>query len=345
MRRLPVALLGATGIVGQQYVLLLADHPWFEIAYLAASDRSIGATYQEAVAGRWIPSLPLPQKIAEMRLGSIDRVPLHCKIAFSAASGPNIPALEQALASRGVGVVSHASAHRHCTEIPVIIPEINPHHLAILPEEGGWIVAKPNCSIQSYLLPLAPLHDRFGIRKIHVTTLQALSGGGLDQLGMTGNVIPYIAGEEEKSEQEPLKIMGEVRDGQIVPTSAFAISAHCNRVPVLDGHLACVSVAFAHKPTREEILEIWRTFRGAPQELNLPTAPSQPIHYFDALDRPQPQNDCHLERGMAVSVGRLRHCPLLDFRFVALSHNAIRGAAGGALLTAELLLASRRDIR
>lgn len=337
--RIPVALWGATGVVGQRYALLLAGHPWFELVYLAASEQSVGKRYAEAVAGRWLPSAPIPPAIADLRIHRLDPSDLklaNCALLFSAAGEV---ADEEAAAQKGLGVISHLSAQRMREDIPLIIPEINGDHLDLLPLQQrrrgwpGWVVAKPNCSIQSYLLPLYALHKHYPVARVQVTTLQALSGGGLQAMGMRENVIPYIRGEEEKCEQEPLKILGQIIGERVEPAVSPTISAQCNRVPVVDGHLATVSVEFTgSKPSEEEIVALWKGFPG----LSLPTAPLQPIHCFRELDRPQPLLDVDLERGMAISVGRLRPCSILDYRFVGLSHNAVRGAAGGGLLIAEL---------
>lgn len=337
--KIPVALWGATGVVGQRYALLLAGHPWFELVYLAASEQSVGKRYSEAVAGRWLPSAPIPTSIADLpihRLDPADPKLANCALLFSAAGEV---ADEEGAAARGLRVVSHLSAQRMREDIPLIIPEINGDHLDLLPLQQrkrgwpGWIVAKPNCSIQSYLLPLYALHKHYPVARVQVTTLQALSGGGLQAMGMRENVIPYIHGEEEKCEREPLKILGRIVGDGIELAASPAFSAQCNRVPVVDGHLATVSVEFAAaKPSEEEILSLWENFPG----LSLPTAPIQPIHCFREPDRPQPLLDVDLERGMAISVGRLRPCPILHYRFVGLSHNAVRGAAGGGLLIAEL---------
>lgn len=338
MKKIPVALWGATGVVGQRYALLLDNHPWFELVYLAASEQSVGKRYSEAVAGRWLPSAPIPTSIADLpihRLDPADPKLANCPLLFSAAGEV---ADEEEAAHRGLGVISHLSAQRMRDDIPLIIPEINGDHLDLLPLQQrkrgwrGWIVAKPNCSIQSYLLPLYALHRHYPVARVQVTTLQALSGGGLQAMGMRENVIPYIGGEEEKCEREPLKILGRIINEKIELAPSPTFSAQCNRVPVVDGHLATVSVEFISKPSEEEILSLWEQFPG----LALPTAPVRPIHFFREPDRPQPLLDVDLERGMAISVGRLRPCPLFDYRFVALSHNAVRGAAGGGLLIAEL---------
>ena len=315
MRRIGVGILGATGHVGQQYQRLLKDHPWFEVTFLASS------------------------KNAE----DVATAKKSCSFVFSAMSNEGAKLYEELYASQGLPVVSNASCHRMSSDVPMLIAEVNPSHMALIPFqqknrnwERGFIVTKPNCSLQSYMIPLAPLHERFGVEKIMVTTLQAVSGAGypgVSSLDIVDNIIPYIGGEEEKSENEPRKIWGKVTNGAIVINETISISAHCNRVPVLDGHMACVSVKFREKPTREEILELWNHFPG----LDLPTAPKTPIIYREECDRPQTRHDRDAQGGMAVTVGRLRECPLFDYRFVALSHNTVRGAAGGGILNAELL--------
>lgn len=310
MRKISVGILGATGVIGQHYVSLLQNHPWFEITCLAASTAS--DSYEEVVRDRWHQTRPIPKGY---QLTTLDTFK-PCELVFSAL--PNHLAKEYEPRQRGT-VISSASCHRKSS--PIIIPEINPHHLG-----KSKIIAKPNCAIQSFLLPLAPLHKRAQIRSLSVTTLQAISGAGnsaMTSQAIQDNVIPYIEGEESKIESEPLKILD----------AHFPISAACNRVPVLHGHLVCVSVSFNKKLTREEILKIWRE----PSTLRLPSAPQFPVIYTEDPERPQPTLDRDTEGGMSVTVGRLRPCPLLDWRFVALSHNAIRGGAGGGILIAEQL--------
>lgn len=351
MNRVPVGILGATGMVGQQYMQLLADHPWFEVCFLASSEHSAGKSYAEAVSGRWHLDAPLPVRCQNMTIHPIDdigRAKKSCLFVFSAISNDAAKIYEERYAENGIPVISNAAYHRKSGDVPVLIPEVNPDHAQIIPAQQknrgwnkGFIVAKPNCSLQSYMIPLSPLHQRFKVRKLVITTLQAVSGAGypgVSSLNMIDNVIPYIANEEEKSEQEPLKIWGHIQDGSILPASNIAISAHCNRVPVLDGHLACVSVVFEEKPERQEILSLWQNFQGLPQQWQLPSAPKAPIVYREECDRPQPRHDKGAGSGMSVTVGRLRDCPVFDFRFAALSHNTIRGAAGGGILNAELLM-------
>ncbi|MGE5195900.1 MAG: aspartate-semialdehyde dehydrogenase, partial [Anaerolineae bacterium] len=279
MNKVAVGILGATGIVGQQYVQLLADHPLFEIAFLTASSRNSGKTYREAVAGRWRGLGPTPEKVFNLPVYGVDdikRASSLCRFVFSALDTDTAKVYEQLYASKGLPVISNTSAHRLDPDVPLLIPEINPHHLAMIPLqkkrrgwENGFIVAKPNCSLQSYLMPLAPLHETFKIRKIIVTTMQSVSGGGypgVASLDIHDNIIPYIPNEEEKSEKEVLKILGRVAEDRFAQEEDLIISAHCNRVPVLDGHLACVSVGFEKKPTLEQILSVWEEFRGLPQQ-------------------------------------------------------------------------------
>ena len=350
MAKLKVGVLGATGMVGQSYIALLKDHPWFEVSFLAASERSAGKRYEEAVEGRWHFGKDIPEEVRGLLVHSIEEMGearKTCDFVFSALDTAVAKEWEERYAEAGVPVVSNSSAHRWDEDVPMIIPEINPDHLKIIPiqrKKRGWdrgfIAVKPNCSLQSYLIPLFPLHKEFTLKAVIVTTMQAISGAGypgVASFDIIDNIVPYIRGEEEKSEREPRKILGRIEGDLIVEEKGIAISAHCNRVPVIDGHLACVSVAFESKPTREEILEIWREFRGVPQELSLPFAPEQPIIYQEEVARPQPRLDRDKGKGMAVTVGRLRECNVLNYRFVALSHNTIRGAAGGGILIAELL--------
>lgn len=346
MKKIPVGILGATGRVGQQYVQLLSEHPWFEIRFLASSEQSAGKSYEEAIFGR--EHLPIPSPLLKQPVRFIDQIEeakQACRLCFSALSNEAAKVYEEKYAANGLPVISNAGYHRKSADVPILIPEINAHHCDLIPLqqknrnwEKGFIVCKPNCSLQSYMLPLAPLHSRFIVEKIIVTTLQAVSGAGypgVSSLDMIDNIIPYIAQEEEKTEQEPLKIWGSIQGNFLQPARDITIAAHCNRVPVLDGHLACVSVKFAHKPKKEEILALWKDFKG---NTSLPSQPEFPVIYREECDRPQPRQDRHAGNGMSVTCGRLRECPLLDFRFVALSHNTIRGAAGGGILNAELLV-------
>ncbi|MFH1590723.1 MAG: aspartate-semialdehyde dehydrogenase [archaeon] len=345
-----VGILGATGMVGQQYISLLEKHPWFSVAWVAASERSAGKSYADAVAGRWHVAGEMPQSVKGLIVQPISAVSdaaASCDFVFSALDSPIAKEWEHQYAAAGIPVVSNASTHRHDPDVPMLIPEINHDHTDIIPVQQkargwgkGFIAVKPNCSLQSYLTPLFALHDAFGVKDVIITTLQAVSGSGhpgVSSFDVIDNVIPYIGGEEEKSEREPMKILGRITDGQIVPASGISIAAHCNRVGVIDGHLACVSVRFEKKPTREEILSAWESFSSLPQEKKLPSAPPQAIIYNNEPDRPQPRLDRYNGRGMAVTVGRLRECPVFDWRFSGLSHNTIRGAAGGGILNAELL--------
>lgn len=354
IKKIGVGILGCTGIVGQQYAVLLQDHPFFELSFLAASKDSSGKSYGEALLEKKRALESLPRSFLQMPVEIIDAVDQacqRCSFVFSAMSGEVAGTYEKLYASAGLPVISNASSHRMDPDVPLLIPEINPNHLEILPEQQkkrgwkkGFIVTKPNCSLQSYLIPLFPLHRLFGLKKVLLTTLQAVSGAGYPGVScwdMMDNIIPYIPDEEEKTEREPLKILGAVHreQGVILPKEGIAIGAHCNRVSVIDGHTACVSVQFERRPKREEILETWRGFKGLPQELSLPSAPEQVIVYRNENNRPQPRLDREEGKGMAVTVGRLRECPVFDFRFVALSHNTLRGAAKGGILNAELLYA------
>jgi len=355
-RKINVGVLGATGMVGQNYLRLLQNHPWFEVVYLAASPNSAGKRYAEAVAGRWHMSENIPEKYRDMIIedaGQIDRASGQCSLVFSAVELDKkaILALESEYAARGLAVVSNNSAHRGTEDVPVMVPEINPQHLEIIPQQQkqrgwnkGFLVVKPNCSIQSYMLPIyALIQAGYPIEKMIVTTLQALSGAGYPgpaAIDLVDNIIPFISGEEEKSEIEPKKILGKIVNGKIVADESIKISAHCNRVAATDGHTACASIQFAgKKPEMEEIVRIWKKFSALPQELKLPSAPLPPIIYRDEPDRPQPRRDRDAGNGMAVTVGRLRKCNVFDYRFVGLHHNTVRGAAGGSILTAELLVA------
>jgi aspartate-semialdehyde dehydrogenase len=349
-KKIRVGVLGATGWVGQQYVSLLENHPFFELTFLAASPDSKGKTYGQVLCEKGLSfrentfnSYPI------FGVEEVQRAQESCDLVFSAISGPQAKDQECAYAEAGFAVVSNTSAHRLESDIPLIIPEINSDHLTIIPfqqKKRGWkrgfIVAKPNCSLQSFLIPLFPLHQVAGVRKLSITTLQAISGAGypgVSSLDIIDNVIPYIGGEEEKTEKEPLKILGTIQEGAIFSLDSLKISAHCNRVPVLDGHTVCVSVELEKTMSQEEILFHWRTFQSKPQSLRLPSAPTSPILYREERDRPQPRWDRDAGDGMSVTVGRLRPCPLFDYRFTGLSHNTLRGAAKGAILNAELLKA------
>ena len=349
-----VGIVGATGMVGQRFTLLLEHHPWFQVTCLAASARSAGKPYREAVEGRWaFKDRPIPANVADMTVldaAQVEEVASRVDFVFCAVDmkKEEIRALEETYAKAEVPVVSNNSAHRWTDDVPMVVPEMNPEHLAVIPAQRarlgtrrGFIAVKSNCSIQSYAPALHPLMQ-FGIEKVLVCTYQAISGAGKTferWPEMVDNLIPYIGGEEEKSEQEPLKVWGKVEDGKIVKAAGPAITAQCLRVPVSDGHTAAVFVTFRNKPSMEEIRETWKNFKGRAQELELPSAPKQFLHYFEEPDRPQARLDRDLEGGMAISLGRLRPDTQYDYKFVGLSHNTLRGAAGGAVLLAELLCA------
>ncbi|MCL2209552.1 MAG: aspartate-semialdehyde dehydrogenase [Treponema sp.] len=359
MSKIPVGILGATGMVGQQYITLLNDHPWFDVRYVAASPRSAGKKYEEAVAGRWQLSKTYAPHVGSIKVEDANDVSCavsafkkkKCAFVFSALEmgKDETSALEEAYAAAGIPVISNASAHRWTPDVPVLIAEVNPHHTDIIPMQqkkrgwkNGFIVVKPNCSIQTYMIPLhALVQAGFLIKKIIVTTMQAVSGAGypgVPSLDTIDNLIPYIGGEEEKSEMEPLKIFGTILNEEIQNAVMPKISACCNRVPLTDGHTACVSLAFGlKKPSIEEIKKVWASYKGLPQENNFPMAPKQPIVYREENNRPQPRKDRDTDKGMAVVIGRLRPCNVFDIRFTALSHNTVRGAAGGGILNAELL--------
>ena len=354
MKNYNVAVIGATGMVGQRFLLLLENHPWFHVKALAASPSSAGKKYRDAVAGRWAMTSPVPEPFADMTVfdaeKDIDKIAAAADFVFCAVNmkKEDIRALEEKYAKAEVPVISNNSAHRSTPDVPMIIPEINAGHAAViaaqkkrLGTERGFIAVKSNCSLQSYVPALHPLL-KYGVKCAAVCTYQAISGAGktFDRMPeIVDNVIPYIGGEEEKSELEPLKIWGRVEGGKIVNASAPKITAQCLRVPVSDGHTAAVFVSFENKPSKEEILRAWENFAGKPQELGLPSAPKKFLHYFEENDRPQAKLDRMLENGMAVSLGRLREDILFDYKFVCLSHNTLRGAAGGAVLMAELLAA------
>jgi aspartate-semialdehyde dehydrogenase len=351
--RLKVGVLGATGMVGQRFLLLLAEHPWFEVAAVAASPGSAGKPYAEAVQGRWTMPTPIPSAVAGMIVADasdVARVASSVDFVFCAVDmAKDLTAkLEEDYARAETPVISNNSAHRWTPDVPMMLPEINSDHAVIIESQRrrlgtrrGFMAVKPNCSIQSYVPAIHPLRS-FGPQRLAVCTYQAVSGAGKTLAGwpeMVDNVIPFIKGEEEKSEQEPLKIWGTIRDGKIEKATAPAITAQCLRVPVSDGHMAAVFVAFERKPSREQILSAWQEYAGRPQALNLPSAPRPFLHYFEDETRPQTRLDRDLGHGQAVSIGRLRPDAVFDWRFVALSHNTVRGAAGGAVLTAELLSA------
>ncbi|MDR3276569.1 MAG: aspartate-semialdehyde dehydrogenase [Treponema sp.] len=366
MTKIPVGVLGATGMVGQQYIALLADHPWFELRYVAASPRSAGKRYAEAVAGRWnatVKNIPSPAELGVWGLvvedandlgrarAAVQRGDLAFVFSAVELGKDETRALEAAYAAAGIPVVSNNSAHRWTPDVPMLIAEVNPGHTDIIPiqqKNRGWdrgfIVVKPNCSIQSYMTPVwALIQAGYGVRRLVVTTMQAVSGAGypgVPSLDIIDNIVPYIGGEEEKSEEEPLKILGSIAGGRIEAAREPVISVHCNRVPVSDGHTACVSLEFGgRKPSLDEIKSIWSGFSALPQELGLPMAPERPIIIREEADRPQPRKDRDADKAMAVTLGRVRPCKVFDIRFTALSHNTVRGAAGGGILNAELLKA------
>ena len=355
MKKLKVGVIGGTGMVGQRFVSLLAEHPWFELTVIAASARSAGKTYAEAVGSRWAIEVPMPEKaktiVVKNAVEDAEAIAAEVDMVFSAVDmkKEEIKALEERYAKLECPVVSNNSAHRWTPDVPMVVPEINPEHLAVIPAQRkrlgtkrGFIAVKSNCSLQSYVPALHPLKDEFGLSKVLVCTYQAISGAGktFDTWPeMVDNVIPFIGGEEEKSEQEPMKLWGKVADDHIETAVAPSVTAQCLRVPCSNGHMAAVFASFDKKPTEEQILERWEKFSGRPQELGLPSAPKQFIHYFAEDNRPQTKLDRNLEGGMAVSVGRLRPDTQYDYKFVCLSHNTLRGAAGGAVLLAELLCA------
>jgi len=350
-----VGIVGATGMVGQRFVTLLENHPWFKLTTLAASGRSAGKTYEDAVGSRWAMTTPMPESVKKMVVldaAKVEEVASQVDFIFCAVNMPKaeIKALEEAYAKAECPVVSNNSANRFTPDVPMVVPEINADHIEIIPAQRkrlgtkrGFIAVKSNCSLQSYVPALHPLMKEFGVNKALVCTYQAISGAGktFDRMPeIVDNVIPYIGGEEEKSEQEPLKIWGKVEDGKIVNAAEPHFTAQCIRVPVSNGHMGAVFMRFADKaPSKEEILKVWANFSGEPQKLALPSAPKQFLHYFTEDNMPQTKFQRDLEGGMAVSIGRLREDTQYDYKFVCLSHNTLRGAAGGAVLLAELLCA------
>ena len=348
-----VGIIGSTGMVGQRFATLLENHPWFKVVVLAASPRSAGKTYQEAVGKKWVMTTPIPEEMKDIVVmdatADIEKIAEKVDFVFCAVDmkKDEIKALEEKYAKAEVPVVSNNSAHRFTPDVPMVVPEINASHLEIIDSQRkrlgtkkGFIAVKSNCSIQSYVPALSPLKDKFGIKQVLACTYQAISGAGKTfetWPEMVDNLIPYIGGEEEKSEQEPLKVWGTIQNGEIVKATSPLITTQCLRVPVSDGHTAAVFVTFENKPSKEEILQAWAEFKGEPQELELPHAPKQFIHYFEEDNRPQAKLDRMIEGGMAVSVGRLREDTMFDYKFVCLSHNTLRGAAGGGVLLAELL--------
>lgn len=355
MKKYKVGVVGGTGMVGQRYVLLISEHPWFELTVIAASGRSAGKTYEEAVAGRWAMDAPVPDCAKALTVldaaADMDKIVAEVDFIFSAVDmkKDEIVALEEAYAKRECPVVSNNSACRWTPDVPMVIPEINPEHIQVIESQRkrlgtrhGFIAAKSNCSIQSYVPALHPLRAEFGLKSVLACTYQAISGAGKTferWPEMVDNCIPYIGGEEEKSEREPMKVWGTLENGVIVPAASPAITSQCLRVACSDGHMAAVFASFDRKPSKDQIIDNWANFKGRAQVLNLPTAPKQFIHYFTEDNRPQTRLDRGLENGMAISVGRLREDSQYDYKFVCLSHNTLRGAAGGAVLLAELLCA------
>ncbi len=342
MNRIPVGILGATGSVGQKFVDLLQNHPWFEIAALAASERSAGKRYGDSV--NWIQQTSLSSNIASMKIQHCEP-DLSCRIVFSGLDSSVAGEVETNFANAGYFVFSNSKNHRMDADVPLLVSEINSDHLQLLESQSykGAILTNPNCSATGLVMALKPLLDRFGLEAVHVVTMQALSGAGfpgVSSLSILDNVIPFISGEEEKIEIEPLKILGKHENGSIHNLN-LKISAQCNRVSVFDGHTECVSVKLSRTASEEEIIREWNEFSGEPQKLKLPSAPERPIHYLDAKDAPQARLHRNVEKGMAVTIGRLRPCSLFDYKFVLLSHNTIRGAAGGAILNAELIVKKR----
>ncbi|HKM34362.1 MAG TPA: aspartate-semialdehyde dehydrogenase [Lachnospiraceae bacterium] len=351
--KLRVGILGGTGMVGQRFISLLENHPWFEVTTIAASPRSAGKTYEEAVGGRWKMDTPIPEQVKKMmvmNVNDVEHVAALVDFVFSAVdmSKEEIKEIEEAYAKTETPVVSNNSAHRWTPDVPMVIPEINPEHMKVIEFQKkrlgttrGFIAVKPNCSIQSYA-PVLTAWKEFEPVEVVATTYQAISGAGktfMDWPEMIENVIPYIGGEEEKSEKEPLRIWGEIKDGVIVPATTPVITCQCIRVPVLNGHTAAVFVKFRKKPTKDELISKLVDYIGLPQELELPSAPKQFIQYLEEDNRPQVKLDVDFENGMGISVGRLREDTVYDWKFVGLSHNTVRGAAGGAVLCAELLKA------
>ena len=352
-QKLKVGILGGTGMVGQRFISLLENHPWFEVVAIAASPRSAGKTYEEAVGGRWKMHKAMPEavkNIVVMNVNEVEKVASTVDFVFSAVdmSKDEIKAIEEAYAKTETPVVSNNSAHRWTPDVPMVVPEINPEHMKVIDFQKkrlgttrGFVAVKPNCSIQSYA-PVLTAWKEFEPYEVVATTYQAISGAGKtfkDWPEMECNIIPYIGGEEEKSEKEPLRIWGEIKDGVIEPATSPVITCQCIRVPVLNGHTAAVFVKFKKNPTKEQLIEKLVNFKGAPQELELPSAPKQFIQYLEEDNRPQVALDVNYEKGMGISVGRLREDTVYDWKFVGLSHNTVRGAAGGAVLCAELLKA------
>ena len=352
-QKLRVGILGATGMVGQRFISLLEDHPWFEVVTVAASARSAGKTYEEAVGGRWKMDTPMPEAVKKLivaNVNEVEKVASGVDFVFSAVdmTKDEIRKIEEDYAKTETPVVSNNSAHRWTPDVPMVIPEVNIDHFDVIADQKtrlgttrGFLAVKPNCSIQSYA-PCLAAWEEFGPKEVVATTYQAISGAGKtfkDWPEMVENIIPYIGGEEEKSEQEPLRVLGHVENGQIVKAETPKITCQCVRVPVLNGHTAAVFINFAEKPTKEQLIEKLVNFKGFPQEAELPSAPKQFIQYLEEDNRPQVKLDVDYERGMGISIGRLREDTMFDYKFIGLSHNTVRGAAGGAVLCAEALTA------
>jgi len=340
--KIPVGILGATGMVGQRFVQMLERHPWFEVAWLAASDRSEGRSYGEAA--RWKMKTPMPPDVAKMKISPATPEGAT-KIIFAALDASIAAEMEPRFANAGCIVVTNSSALRMQSDVPLVIPEVNPDHIQMIEcqgwrkKSGGFVVTNPNCSAIGLVMALKPLQNEFGLKTVMAVTMQAVSGAGypgVASLDILGNVVPYIPKEEEKMEEETRKLLGRLNGAGVIPAD-FKMSAHCNRVAVEDGHIESVSVQLREKARPEEIISAWNKFRSLPQELKLPSAPEQPVRYTESADRPQPRYDVDAGNGMTATVGRLRTCGVLDWKFTVLSHNTIRGAAGAALLNAELL--------
>ena len=355
MKNYKVGIVGATGMVGQRFMTLLENHPWFDVVVLAASSRSAGKTYEDAIGAKWCMDTPLPEKYKKMVIkdaeNDIEEIASMVDFIFCAVNmkKDEIKALEEKYAKHECPVVSNNSAHRFTEDVPMVVPELNPEHIDIIPAQRnrlgtkrGFIAVKSNCSLQSYVPALFPLHEKYGVKDVLVCTYQAISGAGKTfetWPEMNDNVIPFIGGEEEKSEKEPLKLWGKIEGNKIALSDKPNFTAQCIRVPVSNGHLGAVFVNFDSKPSKEEMISIWDNFKGRAQELELPSAPKKFLNYFTEEDRPQIKSERMLENGMAVSIGRLREDTQYDYKFVCLSHNTLRGAAGGAVLLAELLAA------
>ncbi|MFX1234671.1 MAG: aspartate-semialdehyde dehydrogenase [Promethearchaeota archaeon] len=355
MEKLKVGILGATGIVGQNYIKLLQNHPWFQVVDVAASPRSAGKSYEEAVHQKWQMSIEIPNDLRDLTVRDVqdfDSITPNLSFVFSAMDLPNkeeTRKIEFKYADKGFPLISNSSANRWTLDVPMIIPEVNHEHINIIPIQQknrnlskGFVVVKPNCSIQSFVTPIYALERaEYKVDKLIITTLQAVSGAGypgVPSLDIIDNIIPFINGEEEKTENESAKILGSIGNKGIDNNESIQISTNCTRVPVTDGHIACTHMKFKNEaPSKDEIIKIWRSFRSVPQDLDLPFAPKRPIIYFEENDRPQPKKDRDNDKGMAVSIGRLREDNIFNFKFIGLSHNTIRGAAGGAILIAELL--------